>query len=88
MQYGRVEEQKALYDVIYNAEGLLRSDSKLQLLLWIDEMLDLANLKQGPFRDAFVQDYERDTNDCHTELLTAIDSYCSLDARDVNDNSE
>ena len=85
MNYSRVEDQKALYESLYNAEGGLLPDAKKNLLAWINDMLDLANIPEGAFRKSFLLGYEYDSNDCRSELLTHIINFCEPDARATGD---
>jgi len=82
--YDKVEEMKELYDRMY-----LAKDPRKELKVWCEEMLDLANIPHGSFRDAFIKELFKGDSDEPQHLLEHIWEMCSTeDMRSEDDESE
>ena len=74
-EYCRCEEQKELYERFYVGRGL-KMNARKDLLVWIEEMLDMAQIPIGPFRKMYVSEFKYNYDCCVDKLLKHIYEYC------------
>jgi hypothetical protein len=53
-EFDRVEDMKALYDSVFNEKGERLSTSYDAVRVWAYEMLDMAEIPQGTFRNLYM----------------------------------
>jgi hypothetical protein len=69
--YDKQQEMKELYNRMY-----LAKDPRKELKVWCEEMLDLANIPHGSFRDAFIKELFKGNSDEPQHLLRHIWDMC------------
>ena len=75
-EYNRVDDMKELCDRLFNADGGQKPDARKQLVLWIGEMLDMAGVPEGNFREYYLDEYVYNYDDRADELLAHILNEC------------
>lgn len=81
MEHNRVDDQKELYERVFDANNQPRENAKEVVIEWMDDILDLSDVPRGGFRDAFMFDYIRNYHGCVDVILENIKEYCDEAAR-------